>query len=167
MTSVEQEIHKVFGNKLRLRISGICIEDDSILLIKHVSLGEKGILWAPPGGGLHFEESIEETLKREFEEETGLQIDIGRPLLINEYFEHPLHAVELFFEVTRKGGFLRLGVDPELTQENQIIQELRFVPFSEIATADPAVFHSLFKNCKKKEDFSHFIGFQQNIVFRA
>jgi 8-oxo-dGTP diphosphatase len=57
MDSIQQQIHQQFGNKLRLRVSGICLEEDSILLVKHVGIGENKFLWAPPGGGLSFEET--------------------------------------------------------------------------------------------------------------
>lgn len=166
MDITKQEIHKVFGHQLRLRISGICIENESILLVKHLSVGEKGILWAPPGGGLHYGETIEETLKREFEEETGLLVQMGQPLLINEYMEHPLHAVELFFEVHPVGGVLKKGYDPELGENSQIIQEVRFVPFEEISLSDPTIFHSMFRGHRSVQAFQHFLGFHQNITFR-
>lgn len=163
---ITQGIHAVFGHTLRLRISGICLQGDSILLVKHHSIGEKGILWAPPGGGLHYGETIEETLKREFQEETGLQVEMLQPLLINEYMELPLHAIELFFLVKHVGGELKKGSDPELQPENQIIQEVAFVSFSEILSQDPAIFHSLFRNHNSAEHFVNFLGYEQNIASR-
>ncbi len=164
---VEQEIQRVFGHHLRLRVSGICIEQESILLVKHRSIGKKGILWAPPGGGLHYGETVSEALHREFLEETGLSVEMGMPLLINEYIESPLHALELFFSVQCKGGEVRKGNDPEMGSGQQIIQEVRFVSFEEIRNSDPDIFHSLFKKYNQKEAFSSFLGFQQNIVLRG
>jgi len=70
-------------------------------MASHHSLGESGILWAPPGGGMDFGQSVEENLTREFREETGLKVEVKRFLFINEFLAVPLHAVELFFEVTR------------------------------------------------------------------
>jgi 8-oxo-dGTP diphosphatase len=167
MEQVEKEIRAAFGSQLRLRVSGICIHQKSILLVKHISLGKKGILWAPPGGGLRFGETVYEALKREFEEETGLLIEVGAPILINEYIESPLHAVELFFEVRQIGGELRKGSDPEMSSAAQIIQEVRFVSFDEIRASDEDIFHSLFKKYNQTEAFSSFLGFDQNIVFRG
>ena len=31
-----------YGNKLRLRVCGVCFKGDQILLVKHRNLGEKG-----------------------------------------------------------------------------------------------------------------------------
>jgi len=166
MDTIQQQIHQQFGNKLRLRVSGICFNEDSILLVKHVGIGENKFLWAPPGGGLSFEETIEESLKREFLEETGLLIQPKELLFVNEYFEHPLHAVELFFLVERVSGELIKGTDPEMDLDNQIIREVRFVPFSEINNSGNE-FHSLFKTYQCKSDFVKKGGFHQNIVRRS
>ena len=64
-------------------------------------------------GGLQYGESMQECLKREFEEETGLQVKVKRFLFVNEFLQPPLHAVEFFFEVRITGGNLRTGTDPE------------------------------------------------------
>ncbi len=166
MESIKQEIKNVFGEKLRLRVSGICIENDTILLVKHIGIGKSKFLWAPPGGGLSFEETVDECLKREFLEETGLTIEIKEMLLVNEYFEHPLHAVELFFLVEKIGGELIKGVDPEMDEAKQIITEVRFVPFSEIKETETDSFHSLFETFKNKSDFDKKGRFMQNIIKR-
>lgn len=120
---MEKEIISTFGNKLRVRTCGILIENDKLLLIKHHALGNRDFLLCPPGGGVDFGESLHNSLIREFKEETGLDIKINNLLFINEYIEHPLHAIELFFEVERIGGFISLGIDPEL-QDQQIITEI-------------------------------------------
>jgi 8-oxo-dGTP diphosphatase len=95
----KESIIRNFGNRLRLRVCGLCIQDDKVLLVKHKSLGEKGYLWAPPGGGVNYGESVEEALKREFLEETGLEINISRFLFVSEYLDVPLHALELLFKL--------------------------------------------------------------------
>ena len=163
MDDIKQEIEKVFGNHLRMRISGICIVEESILLIKHLSIGPKGILWAPPGGGMIFGQSITDTLKREFLEETGLIVEVGSLILVNEFLETPLHAVELFFKVNIIGGNLIKGSDPEISSENQIIAEIKFFPFSELPHEDLDTFHSLFRTYKNPSDFLQPVLFKQNI----
>ena len=164
MAELEKEITKAFGNKLRIRVSGICIKENSILLIKHLSIGKKGILWAPPGGGVNFGESITDTLKREFLEETGLTVKVGNLVAVNEFLETPLHAIEIFFLVEIAEGKLALGIDPELAPTHQIISELCFVSFNEISKMDPEITHSMFKIYKSPEDFYKPVLFLQNIV---
>jgi 8-oxo-dGTP diphosphatase len=165
--TLHQHIETTFGHKLRLRVSGISITEKGILLVKHHSIGKKGILWAPPGGGLDYAETVEETLRREFLEETGLEIEPKQLVLVNEYFEHPLHAVELFFVVNVMGGELKQGFDPELGMNHQIIQEVKYVSFDEITTSDPDIFHSMFQEYKSEHDFRGFKGFHQNIMSRG
>ncbi len=145
---MEKKIIEKFGNRLRLRVSGILIAHDSILLVKHTALGEKGILWAPPGGGMKFGMSAEENLKREFMEETGLEIMITRFLFVHEFLEPPLHAVELFFEVRQTGGTLIRGIDPEMNANEQIIQLVSFISFKKFADMNDVYLHHAIRNCK-------------------
>ena len=166
MEDIKNEIHQLFGHKLRLRVSGICFENESVLLIKHVGVGKTDFLWSPPGGGLNFGETVTECLKREFLEETGLEIEPQNFLFANEYLEFPLHAIELFFKIKIISGKLRKGIDPEMSAESQIIKDVRFVPFDQIENNETATFHSIFQKFKKKSDFETTEGFYQNIVSR-
>ncbi|TAH26310.1 MAG: NUDIX hydrolase [Cytophagales bacterium] len=137
----EASIIQQFGNRVRLRPCGIVIEDNSILLIKHIALNKEGVFWSPPGGGLKFGEAIDDCIQREFLEETGLKIAVKKFLGIYEYLQLPLHAVELFYECQRLEGEPLLGIDPELKKEEQIIQEVRFIHFDELSTFDKKIVH--------------------------
>jgi 8-oxo-dGTP pyrophosphatase MutT (NUDIX family) len=53
---MSNQVHKIFGNKVRLRVCGICINNDGILLVNHRGLTQ-GDFWAPPGGGINFGET--------------------------------------------------------------------------------------------------------------
>jgi 8-oxo-dGTP diphosphatase len=148
MTALNEQIIEKFGNKLRVRVCGICIVGDRILLVRHRTLGDAGILWAPPGGGMDFGATAEENLKREFAEETGCEIRIEQFLFIHEFLQQPLHAMELFFKVSIIGGELITGKDPEMSKKEQIIEEVRFVPFEEIVTNGLMYYHNIFTICK-------------------
>ncbi|MGB3618089.1 MAG: NUDIX domain-containing protein, partial [Catalinimonas sp.] len=128
---------------MRLRVGGICVRNDAVLLVRHDGLGPKNTLWAPPGGGVAFGESLPDALRREVREETHLHTTPGDFLFGHEYVRPPLHAVELFFEM-RADGEPRLGHDPEMRADVQIIREVRFVPFAHITAADPDRYHHLF-----------------------
>jgi 8-oxo-dGTP diphosphatase len=143
MEEIKNEIIHSFGNKLRIRVCGICIENNKILLVKHHSLGKGGILWAPPGGGIVFGETAEEALKREFIEETGLTISAEKFLCVNEYLTPPLHAIELFFLVKKIDGMLQTGVDPELHSDKQIITEVKWLSFEELNALPLETIHSI------------------------
>ena len=129
---MEEVIKSVYGHKVRARVCGICLHKDEILLIQHTGLGPKGTLWAPPGGGIEFGESAVDSLKREFREETGLEVEVKEFLFVNEYISSHLHAVELFYAVDKTGGELIKGIDPEVAAHQQIIKDARFVTFDEI-----------------------------------
>lgn len=129
-SSIHQKIIEQYGNRIRIRVCGVCIEDGKILLINHIGVMENTDFWCPPGGGLQFGETIEDCLKREFLEETNTEISVGRFLEINEFVTPPLHAVELFYEVKIISGIAIKGIDPEM--EEQIISDLRWFSLDEI-----------------------------------
>lgn len=90
-------------------------------------------IWTAPGGGVEFGETLEEALKREFQEETGLSITVKKLLHVNELLELPYHAIELFFLVEKLYGELRLGSDPEHNKEDQLLKEIRFFREDELS----------------------------------
>lgn len=129
---MHQEAVRLYGNHLRVRVCGIYTHQKKILLVKHHALQDEGFFWAPPGGGLQFGETIESALKREFIEETGLEIQVQELITVTEYLRLPLHAVELFFHVQVTDGILTQGKDPEISMENQLISEVKMLSLREI-----------------------------------
>jgi len=162
MNDIQQKIEEIYGNKLRIRVGGICVKNDQVLLVKHVNLGKDNILWAPPGGGIIFGESAHVALQREFLEETGLTIVTEKLLFVNEYIHPPLHAVELFFLVKETGGNLKIGTDPEMQMEHQIIQETAYLSFAEIKLGNPDCYHSLFAKVNTIEELKALRGYFLN-----
>src|SRR5690606_12765840 len=102
-----------FGERLRFRVNGVLIEGDKILLIQHRMAADR-FFWNVPGGGLQYGSDVIANLKREYLEETGLEIEVKKFLFLHEFLEPPLHAVELYFEVAKVSGILKVGYDPEL-----------------------------------------------------
>lgn len=156
---MDKNLEKAFGNRIRVRVSGICIKQDSLLLVKHSGLGKKGILWAPPGGEIHFDETAQEALIREFKEETGLDISVDNLLFVNEFKEGSLHAVELFFQVSALNEVIIKGNDPELDKEKQIIREVRFVTFDEIVIMADETLHNILHKGKDKNSLLNMNGY--------
>lgn len=122
----------IYSGKLRVRVAGLLIEDAKLLLINLVSPVSKQEIWTPPGGGVQFGESMEEALKREFAEETNLEIEVLELIYINELIELPFHAIEMFYRISRVGGEMELGKDPELKDDEQILKKLRFFSIDEV-----------------------------------
>lgn len=114
-----------FKNKVRVRVCGILEKNNEILVIRHRGLDDKDT-WLTPGGGVNFGESIEKTLEREFKEETGLNISVSNFMCIKEYINNGFHAIELYYRVNYVNGTLKLGFDPELSNKNQIMKEIKY-----------------------------------------
>lgn len=159
MTLTKGEVDSVFGHRLRVRACGICLRQGKILLVKHSPLGEKGYLWAPPGGGMEFGETAEESVVREIEEETGLIVHAEKLLFVHEYLKPPLHALELFFLTPPTGGFIKRGQDPEIPENKQMIREVKFFGFDEIKTMDKDTLHNIFSIASSEKELLAFTGY--------
>jgi 8-oxo-dGTP diphosphatase len=125
-----------FTNKLRVRVCGILIQEDNILLAQIHSPIKDKLVWMPPGGGLTFGESMKDCLKREFKEETNLSVEVNDLVHVNELLHKPYHAVECFFEVKKKGGTEKLGKDPELSWDRQLLHALEWIPLDTLQDID-------------------------------
>ena len=157
MTSIIEK----YGNRIRIRVNALLYTSDSILLVKHIDVGKRKVLWAPPGGGVNFGETSLEALKREVREETGLIIRQAKFQFVNEFLESPLHAIELFYYVSEYEGELKTGTDPELEQ-NQIIEMVRFVTFEELSIMHDKEKHNILHNNPSKSDLLNLHGFHGN-----
>lgn len=159
MNRIRNKVIEQFGNSLRIRVCGLCIENEKVLLVNHHSLNEKGDFWAPPGGGMEFGQSAEENLKREFLEEAGLNIEVEKFLFVHEYLSPPLHAIELIFKVKRIDGTLKIGSDPELGDDAQIIKNVKFMPFKEILKIERDNIHQMFYNVQDISIIDNLTGY--------
>ena len=127
---MDQEIINHYGNQLRVRVCGVCLENNRMLLINHSGINDSGEFWSPPGGGLQFGETIEECLKREFLEETNTIISVGKLITVREMINLPLHAIEFFYSVKIESGRVKKGSDPEM--ETQIIKDIQWLNLEEV-----------------------------------
>jgi 8-oxo-dGTP diphosphatase len=143
MKSHHQEIDQLFGGKVRVRVSGILVENHKILLIKQKAKTENGYLWLPAGGGVEFGEKIETCLAREFKEETNLEVELLHFYGLTEFIEKPLHAIELFYLVKKISGEIKKGTDPELSEKNQLLTDIQWFSKQEISALTPDSRHKI------------------------
>ncbi len=155
---MESELNQTYGNRVRVRACGLLVENDKLLLIKHLGLGKNGYFWSPVGGGVGFGETLETAVRREFLEETGLEVEIERFLFSYEFIGLPLHALEFFFLVRRVGGVLQKGTDPET--HKQIIDKVQFLSYKELLAESAGNRHGIFEKARNLLELLEIRGLQ-------
>lgn len=156
---MEQDFKKTidtnYGNKLRVRICALIIQENKLLLIKHKAKTPSNYLWLPPGGGLEFGETMEQAFSREILEETNLTVTKGPFYDLTEYIADPIHALELFFIAQNIQGEITTGIDPELSKSQQLILDLKWMNLEEIERIETGSKHSILRNSEKLKALLH------------
>jgi 8-oxo-dGTP diphosphatase len=147
-----------YGNRTRIRVCGLSWDNDKLLVVEH-KMGETGIFWAPPGGGIDFGELAEHALIREFKEEVSIDIEPLGFRFACEFVKLPLHALELFFEVRVTGGKIKAGFDPETNPEIQLIKSARYMDFTSLMALKEDERHGIFKFVKNAAEMKNLNGF--------
>ncbi len=106
------------------------------ILMVHQYHKERDI-WLVPGGGTEDGELSREAAVREVKEETGLDIEVERLIWhIEQVKENGEQRFVDFFLGKVTGGEPVLGKDPEFSDEEQVMAELRFMTVDEIGGLD-------------------------------
>ena len=109
--------HSRVPERQRIAAYGLCVDPQGRLLLARAapSLSLRG-RWFLPGGGVDHGEHPTAALRREFEEESGLTVELG-PLLdvLSDVRTIPdgtnLHTVRLIYRVERWSGSLRAELE--------------------------------------------------------
>lgn len=114
----------------RVRVAGILIKDNKILLIEHKKNDKK--YWLIPGGGVDWGESTAEALIREYKEETNLDVIVEKFLFLSETIapDKKKHVINLYFKIRKDENSkaeMILGGESNLN-------DLKFVSKEEIET---------------------------------
>ena len=114
-------------------------DQDQILLVHHQ---EKDIFdfWVPPGGRMEGNESIYDCARREVFEETGLQVELGQILYVQEFWEPDFHFCKFLISGEIKGG--DLSINKKDLNEDWLV-DVRF--FSQQELKDLTVFPEVLK----------------------
>lgn len=98
---------------VRLAAYAAIVDDDRILLTWFNGEGSANPGWSLPGGGVEYEESLQDAVVRETYEETGYTVAVGRPLFTDHVIadwstrsSRPYKALRVCFAATITGGEL-------------------------------------------------------------
>ena len=107
------------GLAFNYRMSGLCIHNNRILIHQF----PKDDFWTLPGGRAEFLEDSKSTVAREFKEETGYQVKVGRPLWLVERFfdfkDKKWHELNFIYEVNFPSGSACLSQEEFWGYEDQ------------------------------------------------
>lgn len=106
------------------------LQADRLLLVNAYP-GGRSNLWCAPGGGVERGTSLPDNLIREVHEETGLDIAVGIPCLVNEFHDPQgsFHQVDLYF----RAEIVRGEIDANWRDPEGVVTERRFVTRAEMA----------------------------------
>lgn len=84
----------------RIRVSGLLVKNEEVLLIEHKKNDD--VYYLLPGGGAEKEENLEVSLQREFQEELGMEIEVGGLVKIAQTIspDKKRNILHLIFRVT-------------------------------------------------------------------
>ena len=88
----------------RVRVAALTFMDGKVVLVRHRA--KDAVYHLLPGGGVDYRETLEDALVREVFEETGLRVDVDRPILISDTIDPKgtRHVVNITFVTTVVGG---------------------------------------------------------------
>lgn len=93
--------------------AAIVDEQNQILLTWYNGSGSSPPCWSMPGGGVEFEESLQDAVAREVKEEAGYLVVVGDPLAIHHFTKpdwgrdgRPYKSVRVVFHARITGGHL-------------------------------------------------------------
>ncbi|MFT4134973.1 NUDIX domain-containing protein [Microbacterium sp.] len=96
----------------RLAAYALIVRDERVLLTWFNGSDGGTPCWSLPGGGVEFDESVQDAIVREAYEESGYHVELGRPLTTHVFTRpaapgrRPFRSVRVLYEARVVGGTL-------------------------------------------------------------
>lgn len=103
MTAEQPALHTA------VKVFGVVVDDGRVLVLQRAPRRSRAGEWDIPGGKLEPGEDPIDGLRREVLEETGLRLEVGRPLAVQSRVEGNEHGVVITFELRGQAGSVRVG----------------------------------------------------------
>jgi ADP-ribose pyrophosphatase YjhB (NUDIX family) len=96
----------IFWHNPVVGVAVIVVQDKHIVLARRARGVYKGA-WCIPCGYVEYDEDVRHAAQREFQEETGLLVQVGEVYAVHSNFHNPAsHTVGIWFRGTVQGGTL-------------------------------------------------------------
>ncbi|KAA0779481.1 MULTISPECIES: NUDIX hydrolase [Bacillus cereus group] len=112
---------------MQVRVTGILIEDEQVLLVKQKVANRN---WSLPGGRVENGETLEEAMIREMREETGLEVKIKKLLYVCDKPDASPSLLHITFLLERIEGEITL---PSNEFDHNPIQDVQMVPIKDLS----------------------------------
>ncbi len=140
---MEESIQQV-PKRFNVRVYGLMINNaQEVLIAREIRAGMKMTKF--PGGGLEFGEGIKNGLKREFQEELGIDIEVGELFYINDFLQvsafNPQDQLLSIYYLVHSGKSAKLnakeGVRIQSKEENLTFEWVAIRRIEEIKLSFP------------------------------
>ncbi|MED3538468.1 NUDIX hydrolase [Bacillus toyonensis] len=115
-------------NVMQVRVTGILIEDEKVLLVKQKVANRD---WSLPGGRVENGETLEEAMIREMKEETGLDVKVKNLLYVCDKPDALPSLLHITFLLERIEGEITL---PSNEFDYNPIQDVQMVRIEELSS---------------------------------
>ncbi len=109
------------GRRPIVSAHAVIVRDETVLLVRRAQPPGKGF-WSVPGGRIEYGETAEQAVRRELQEECGVEVEVGEPLAVIDNLVPGMstgsirqHYVVLYFRARLECGEPRPGSDASAT----------------------------------------------------